>query len=91
MKFLPINIFRIFMKCTEQIGKAVDENNVGVIFAVGEKVMSLYQELEKHIPGSRTAELRADSSNIIEIITEEYNVRVQIYISFGRYIYTVRY
>lgn len=56
-----------------QINLKVKENSVNVIWAVTEEQISIYQALTKHIEGSYAAKLSNDSSNIVDLVREQYN------------------
>lgn len=56
----------------EQIHRIVTESKVNIIFAVTEESHNVYQQLSEHIPGSTTGKLEADSSNIVEIIRDNF-------------------
>ena len=56
----------------EQIHKVVTESKVNVIFAVPEESIDVYKQLSEHLPGSTTALLRNDSSNIVELIRDNF-------------------
>lgn len=58
-----------------QIASKVADNRMNVIFAVTAKQTSRYQSLSNIIPGSVTGELAGDSSNIVKLVRDNYNVR----------------
>ena len=59
-----------------QIYKAITESKTNIIFATPESMDSRwiddYQKLSEHIPGSTNALLKDDSSNIVELIGENF-------------------
>lgn len=55
-----------------QIARAAKDNNIHVIFAVTKDVFELHRILANHVSGSEVTELAEDSSNIIDIVTEEF-------------------
>ena len=57
-----------------QISNAVVENGVNVIFAVTADQLAHYQALSDAIPGSLVGELTTDSSNIIRLVGNSYEV-----------------
>ena len=57
-----------------QINLKVKENSVNIIFAVTASQYEVYKKLSKHVEGSSSAELKEDSSNVVELIRDEYNV-----------------
>jgi integrin beta 1 len=57
-----------------QINLKVKEKHVNVIFAVTAQQVEVYRKLSKHVEGSSAAQLSEDSSNIVELVQEEYNV-----------------
>ncbi|XP_050304275.1 integrin beta-PS isoform X1 [Anthonomus grandis grandis] len=56
----------------EQINLAVKQNSINVIFAVTAASIRVYELLTKHIEGASVAKLEKDSSNIVELIKEQY-------------------
>lgn len=57
-----------------QIASKVADNRVNVIFAVTAAQTGRYQNLMDFIPGSVTGELASDSSNIVQLVRENYEV-----------------
>ena len=55
-----------------QISQIVKKHKVNIIFAVSDSKMEIYRELSRLIEGSSTASLKKDSSNIVDLIKEEY-------------------
>lgn len=55
-----------------QLSQIVKKHKVNIIFAVTSPKMETYKELSKLIEGSSTAMLRSDSSNVVDLIKEEY-------------------
>lgn len=58
-----------------QINLKVKENAINVIFAVTAQQNGVYDKLSKHIEGSTSATLSEDSSNVVELVKEQYGVR----------------
>lgn len=56
----------------EQLNIALKRNGINVIFAVTQNQMDLYEELAKHIEGASVAQLAKDSSNIVDLIKNQY-------------------
>jgi len=52
-----------------------------LIFAVTEKQVRVYSQLKNFIPGSETGRLADDSSNIVDLVRDNY--RVSCYYMFG--------
>jgi protocadherin alpha len=50
----------------------VTESKVNIIFAVPEDSIDVYKQLSEHIPGSSIGVLKHDSSNIVDIIRENF-------------------
>jgi len=48
-----------------------------IIFAVTKDQIPVYRELSKLIEGSTVGELAEDSSNIVELVKDNYDVRIQ--------------
>lgn len=57
-----------------QINLKVKEHKINVIFAVTAQEHEVYHELSKHVEGSSSAILSDDSSNIVDLVRDEYNV-----------------
>jgi integrin beta 1 len=55
-----------------QINTYVKKNAINVIFAVTADKISIYEQLSKHIEGSSCGKLSSDSSNVVDLITEQY-------------------
>ncbi|RZC39949.1 integrin beta-PS, partial [Asbolus verrucosus] len=56
-----------------QINTYVKKNSINVIFAVTADKVGIYKELATHIEGSTCGQLSNDSSNVVELIKEQYN------------------
>lgn len=48
------------------------ENTINIIFAVTEEQISIYEKLKTHIEGASVGKLSNDSSNIVELVKEQY-------------------
>jgi integrin beta 1 len=57
-----------------QINMKVKQHAINIIFAVTKGQKDVYKELSKRIEGSSSAVLSADSSNIVELVRDEYKV-----------------
>lgn len=57
-----------------QINFKAKEERVNLIFAVTEDRESIYKELSNHIEASTVSKLESDSSNIVQLIEEQYSV-----------------
>lgn len=57
-----------------QINQKVKDNAINIIFAVTASQLSVYEKLVEHIQGSSAAKLDNDSSNVVELVKEEYRV-----------------
>ncbi|XP_071966179.1 integrin beta-1-like [Antedon mediterranea] len=55
-----------------QLNYKMRENNVIPIFAVTSTQQDVYNELKQHIQGATTGQLLGDSSNIVELVKENY-------------------
>lgn len=55
-----------------QINYKVKKNSINVIFAVTAEKTAVYEQLKSHIEGASFATLSNDSSNIVELIKEQY-------------------
>uniref|UniRef100_A0A4X2KSP0 Integrin beta n=1 Tax=Vombatus ursinus TaxID=29139 RepID=A0A4X2KSP0_VOMUR len=57
-----------------QIAHVLSAANIQPIFAVTSPALPVYQELSKLIPKSAVGELSEDSSNVVQLIMDAYNV-----------------
>lgn len=64
-----------------QINLKVKQNSINVIFAVTAQQSAVYEKLSKHVEGSYSAILSEDSSNVVDLVKEQYKVRFEIYIT----------
>lgn len=58
----------------EQINKILVNNQINIIFSVPKSALKIYEILSENLEGSVTGELAEDSSNIIDLIKENYKV-----------------
>ncbi|CAM1294686.1 ITGB1 (predicted) [Pycnogonum litorale] len=56
-----------------QISTTIAENKVIIIFAVPNKHIGVYERMSKVIGGSTVAKMAEDSSNIVQLIRDQYN------------------
>lgn len=56
-----------------QINLAVKKNAINIIWAVTDEQISIYKRLSKHVEGSFAGILANDSSNVVELIREQYD------------------
>lgn len=61
-----------------QINLKVKEHAINIIFAVTSQQHEVYKKLSEHIEGSSSAVLSEDSSNVVELVRDEYNVRLLV-------------
>jgi protocadherin alpha len=57
-----------------QLSNKVQNNSINIIFAVTENQEDAYSALMKIIEGSKVGVLTADSSNILELVEEQFKV-----------------
>jgi integrin beta 1 len=57
-----------------QINLKVKEHAINIIFAVTQQQHEVYKKLSEHIEGSSSAVLSEDSSNVVELVRDEYSV-----------------
>lgn len=57
-----------------QINLKVKQNAINVIFAVTAEELSVYEQLSRLVEGSSAAKLSNDSSNIVSLVRDQYNV-----------------
>lgn len=56
-----------------QINLKVKQNAINVIFAVTAEQIGVYEKLREHIEGSTCGVLTADSSNVVDLVKEQYD------------------
>lgn len=56
-----------------QINRKVKENSVNLIFAVTREEIGIYEQLSRHVEGASYGVLSDDSSNVVELIQEQYD------------------
>jgi len=56
------------------LAQKISEKKVNVIFIVPEKQVDLYTRLSENILGSNVSQLASDSSNVIDLVKENYDV-----------------
>ena len=61
-----------------QLAHKIAETKVTIIFAVTRDQIPIYRELSKLIEGSTVGELANDSSNIVELVKENYDVSMML-------------
>jgi integrin beta 1 len=54
------------------INRMAKEHSMNIIFAVTSGVIEIYKKLVNFVSGSYVAELKSDSSNIVELIKQQY-------------------
>lgn len=59
-----------------QINNKIIENKILIIFAVPDAELPLYQQLTTHVEGTYAEKLESDASNIVDLIHQQYNVRL---------------
>lgn len=52
----------------------VKQNAINIIFAITSDQINIYKRLSDHIEGSYAGTLSNDSSNIVELVKDQYNV-----------------
>lgn len=63
-----------------QINQKVKESSVNLIFAVTKEQYHIYEQLNKHVEGASCGVLSNDSSNVVELVQEQYNVSTQTFL-----------
>ncbi|KAG7207279.1 hypothetical protein KM043_008951 [Ampulex compressa] len=56
-----------------QINLKVKQNAINIIWAVTEEQLNVYKKLTEHVEGSFAGKLSEDSSNVVELIREQYD------------------
>lgn len=59
-----------------QVNLKVKQNAINVIFAVTAQQIGVYEKLANHVEGSTSAVLSEDSSNVVDLVKEQYSVRL---------------
>lgn len=57
-----------------QVNLKVKQNAINVIFAVTHQLHGVYEKLSNHVEGSYSAILSEDSSNVVDLVKEQYSV-----------------
>ncbi|KAI5709706.1 hypothetical protein M8J75_002550 [Diaphorina citri] len=57
-----------------QINMKVKQNSINLIFAVTAEQIGVYERLKTHIEGSSSGTLTNDSSNVVDLVKDQYNV-----------------
>lgn len=57
-----------------QINLKVKKHAINIIFAVTSQQHEVYKKLSEHIEGSSSAVLSDDSSNVVDLVRDEYSV-----------------
>lgn len=57
-----------------QISQLAKDNSINLIFAVTSDQVGVYNKLVEYIDGATVGELAGDSSNIVNLIGEQYQV-----------------
>jgi integrin beta 1 len=57
-----------------QVNLKVKQNAINVIFAVTHQLHGVYEKLSKHVEGSSSSVLSEDSSNVVDLVKEQYSV-----------------
>lgn len=58
-----------------QIARAIEANNINLVFAVTTDQLSIYEQLSANIKGSIAGRVAEDSSNVVELVKDQYMVR----------------
>lgn len=72
-----------------QINLKVKQNAINIIFAVTKSQHSVYEKLSKHIEGSSSAVLSEDSSNVVDVVRDEYNVSPRSELIFEDFLFFI--
>ena len=57
-----------------QVNMKVKENSINVIFAVTADQFGVYEQLGENIEGASSGTLSSDSSNVVDLVKEQYDV-----------------
>ena len=71
---IPFFLCRQDYPSVSQISHKIADRKVNVIFAVTKEKLGVYRKLSEHIEGSAVGELADDSSNIVTLVRENYDV-----------------
>ncbi len=59
-----------------QISKIINDSAINVIFAVTSSMWRVYEKLSHQMLGSSLGILSEDPANVVELVREDYNVRI---------------
>ena len=59
-----------------QINRAIVSNQINIIFSVPDSALKVYETLSENLQGSVTGRLAENSSNIVDLIKDNYKVSV---------------
>lgn len=65
-----------------QISRQIASNSMNVIFAVPGSMVPTYRDLSSRLLGASVGELTNDSSNIVALVKDQYNVSSIIFFTF---------
>lgn len=57
-----------------QVNLKVKQNSINVIFAVTSDQINVYEQLGNSIEGASSGQLSNDSSNVVDLVKEQYSV-----------------
>jgi protocadherin alpha len=66
-----------------QVNLKVKKNAINVIFAVTANQINIYDKLSNNVEGASSGTLSADSSNVVDLVREQYDVSNQFLYLFN--------
>ena len=63
-----------------QVNLKVKQNSINVIFAVTAEQFGVYEQLGQNIEGASSGTLSEDSSNVVDLVKEQYDVSTRMMI-----------
>lgn len=70
-----------------QVNLKVRQNAINVIFAVTSEQIGVYERLKDHVEGASSGKLSNDSSNVVDLVREQYDVSKIIQVFYKMEIY----
>jgi len=69
-----------------QVNLKVRQNAINVIFAVTAEQIHVYDRLKDNVEGASSGTLSNDSSNVVELVREQYNVSAVVWCHLRNYL-----
>lgn len=69
-------VFKSLLMALFQINMKVKQNSINLIFAVTSEQIEVYDRLKTHIEGASSGTLTSNSSNVVDLVKEQYDVSI---------------